>query len=72
MRIRTQLLEYDSNLTHLQIRQHFLDKKRGTALTLSGFKVSSLTAEQAGQFHVVHKIMFSDPIYDLVSEGAVL
>ena len=97
------VLEYDSNLTHLQIGQHFLDKKRSTALTLSGFKVISLTAEQVGQFRtientflslrsalgmknhssrfaetfadrwdVVHKIMFSDPVYDLLSKGAEL
>ena len=42
--------EYDSNLTHLDIRQHFKDKKRATALTISGYKVISITAEQIKNF----------------------
>jgi len=47
------VLEYDSNLTHLGIRQHFTDKKRATALTLAGYKVISITAEQIRNFNTV-------------------
>ena len=43
-------VEYDSNMTHLEIQQHFKDKKRATALTISGYKVISLTAEQFKNF----------------------
>ena len=47
------ILEYDSNLSHLEIHQHFKDKKRSTALTISGYKVISITAEQLRDFHSV-------------------
>ena len=49
------ILEYDSNLSHLDIRQHFKDKQRSTALALDGFKVISITAEQLSSFHNVER-----------------
>ena len=39
------ILEYDSNLTHLSPEQHRLDKARLSALTLSGYHVVSITAD---------------------------
>ena len=39
------VLEYDSNLSHLSREQHARDKARVTALSLSGYKVISATAE---------------------------
>lgn len=47
------VLEYDSNLSHLEIQQHFKDKKRVTALNIAGYKVISLTAEQIREFRNV-------------------
>lgn len=44
------VLEYDSNMTHLDIKQHAIDKKRSTALNLSGYKVISLTADNFRNF----------------------
>ena len=38
------VLEYDSNLSHLSPQQHAKDKARITALSLSGYKVISVTA----------------------------
>ncbi|MBR5930484.1 MAG: hypothetical protein IKZ95_00495 [Lachnospiraceae bacterium] len=39
------VLEYDSNLSHLSRQQHAKDKARITALSLSGYKVFSVTAD---------------------------
>ncbi len=39
------VLEYDSNLTHLSPEQHAYDKRRQTALSLSGYHLISATAE---------------------------
>jgi len=47
------ILEYDSTMTHLEIAQHYRDKKRTTALTMSGYKVISITAEQIRNFNAV-------------------
>ena len=44
------ILEYDSTLSHLSKDQHILDKERATALTMSGYKVISATAEQVKKF----------------------
>ena len=44
------VLEYDSNLSHLGLEQHFKDKRRSTALNIAGYKVISITAEQIGNF----------------------
>ena len=50
------ILEYDSNLTHLEIQQHFIDKKRATALNMSGYKVISITAEQIRNFRNIESL----------------
>jgi len=44
------ILEYDSNLSHLTKEQHSYDKRKYTALTLSGYKVISVTADQIRNF----------------------
>lgn len=49
------VLEYDSNLTHLKKSQHFRDKRKYTALTMSGYKVISITAEQISSFRSVEE-----------------
>ncbi len=53
------VLEYDSNLSHLDIDQHFYDKKRSTALTFSGYKVISVTAEQIRDFRGIEQLFLS-------------
>ena len=50
------ILEYDSLLAHLNIQQHFRDKKRATALNLAGYKVISVTAEQLRNFGSVEQL----------------
>lgn len=40
------IVEYDSTLTHLEKSQHQKDKKRATALMMSGYTVISVTWEQ--------------------------
>lgn len=44
------VLEYDSNLSHLSRQQHAKDKARITALSLSGYKVISITADDIRNF----------------------
>ena len=44
------IAEYDSNSTHLEINQHYTDKRRMNALTLSGKKVISITREHFSSF----------------------
>ena len=44
------VLEYDSNLSHLTRQQHAKDKARITALSLSGYKVISVTADDLKSF----------------------
>ena len=39
------IIEYDSNKVHLTAEQHAYDKKKATALMLSGYKVISITYE---------------------------
>ncbi len=39
------ILEYDSNMTHLSPEQHAYDKRRQNALTASGYKVITATAD---------------------------
>ena len=50
------ILEYDSLLAHLSVQQHFRDKKRATALTLAGYKVINVTAEQLRNFGSVEQL----------------
>lgn len=49
------VLEYDSTLTHLRKEQHFRDKRKYTALTMSGYKVIAITAEQVRSFRSVEE-----------------
>lgn len=51
-------LEYDSNLTHLTKYQHATDKKRSTALSMSGYTLLSITASQVGDLFAVEKTFF--------------
>ena len=53
------VLEYDSTLTHLEIHQHYKDKKRATALTISGYKVISITAEQIKSFRNIETMFYN-------------
>lgn len=50
------ILEYDSNLTHLAPRQHARDKKRATALSMSGYKVISATADNIRNFSSIESL----------------
>ena len=47
------VIEYDSNLTHLEIVQHFRDKKKETALVGAGYKPIILTAETISNFNSI-------------------
>ena len=49
-RIRKTAAEYDSNSTHLDRHQHAIDKDRSTALSLSGYKVISITSDFINSF----------------------
>ena len=50
------VLEYDSNLAHLSPDQHAKDKKRITALSLSGYQVISVTANEVRSFRAVEEL----------------
>ncbi len=50
------VLEYDSNLAHLSPDQHAKDKKRITALSLSGYQVISVTANDIRSFRAVEEL----------------
>lgn len=50
------VLEYDSNLAHLSPDQHTEDKKRITALSLSGYQVISVTAKEVRSFRDVEEL----------------
>lgn len=51
-------VEYDSNATHLSIDQHARDKARFNALTLTGYKVISLTSDQLRSLSEIDRIFF--------------
>lgn len=53
------VLEYDSTLTHLSVYQHFKDKRRFTALTFSGYKTISVTAEQLHSFRAIEELFLN-------------
>ncbi|MBQ9032357.1 MAG: hypothetical protein IJ106_13035 [Parasporobacterium sp.] len=53
------ILEYDSNLTHLEARQHAMDKKRASALSMAGCKVISITADVLHNFTAFEKTFLS-------------
>ena len=44
------IMEYDSTMTHLEVDQHYYDKKKITALNDSGYDLISATAEQFKNF----------------------
>ena len=50
------VLEYDSNLSHLNRIQHAKDKARTTALSLSGYKVISVTAENLRNYRKIEDL----------------
>lgn len=50
------ILEYDSNLTHLNKDQHSYDKRKYTALMLAGYKVIVVTADQLQNFRSVENL----------------
>ena len=52
------IVEYDSNLSHLEKKQHYFDKKRLTALNLSGYTVISITAENLRNFWSIEETFF--------------
>ena len=49
------ILEYDSNLSHLDPKQHAFDKQRRNALEMSGYKVISITAKDIQNYTAVDK-----------------
>lgn len=53
---RKVVVEYDSNMTHLDVRQHYLDLKRANALTLSGYTLISIAADQLKNFQSIEKL----------------
>ena len=50
------VLEYDSNLSHLNRQQHAKDKARITALSLSGYKVISVTADNLRNYRKIEEL----------------
>ena len=48
--------EYDSNLAHLTPEQHYYDKKRTTALSLSGYKTVSITAKNLSSYSEIENL----------------
>lgn len=49
------VIEYDSNLSHLEKNQHEYDKKRASAITLSGYQLVNLTYGQLTSFSAVEE-----------------
>ena len=50
------VVEYDSNLSHLQKEQHEFDKRRAAAITLSGYQLISVTVGQLSSFSAIDEI----------------
>lgn len=50
------VVEYDSNLSHLQKEQHEFDKRRAAAITLSGYQLISLTVGQLSSFSAIDEM----------------
>jgi len=51
--------EYDSNLTHLTPDQHDYDKKRLTAMQMSGFSIFTITAKNIDTTEEIEELMLS-------------
>ena len=47
------VLEYDSNLSHMDVLQIYKDKRRSTALSFSDYKTISVTADQVQSFRTI-------------------
>ena len=52
------VVEYDSKLTHLSPDQHARDKRRLTALTISGYKVFTITSDFLRNFSTFQQTFF--------------
>ena len=52
-------VEYDSNQTHLDVNQHKKDKRRSTALNLSGYKLFTITAADMSDLQSVNNTFIS-------------
>lgn len=52
---RKVVVEYDSNLSHLEKEQHEYDKKRASAITISGYQLVNLTYGQLASFSAVEE-----------------
>lgn len=52
------IVEYESNLTHLDKDQHYYDKKRSSALSGSGYKVISVTNDDVNSFSKIDDTFF--------------
>ena len=52
-------VEYDSNISHLEINQHAYDKARLNAMTMSGYQVISITANQLHSLFDMDKVFFA-------------
>ena len=50
------IMEYDSNLVHLSPEKHAYDKRRATALTLSGYKVITVTANDIRNHQAIENL----------------
>lgn len=50
------VLEYDSNKSHLEIKQHYKDKNRQNAITLSGYQLISATSQDFDNFRNAEKL----------------
>ena len=53
------VFEYDSNLTHLTADQHSYDKKRSTALQMSGYNVFTITADNLKSHSSLDQLILS-------------
>ena len=53
------VVEYDSNLSHLSVKQHTRDKRRYNALNMAGYHVFSITAEDMKSFKDIEKTFLS-------------
>jgi len=51
--------EYDSNMTHLNPKQHAKDKRRTTALSMSGYKIFSTTSDYMSNFAAFEQTFMS-------------
>ena len=53
------VLEYDSNLSHMNAPQVYKDKRRSTALSFSNYKTISITDEQLQSFRSIEELFLN-------------